>query len=157
MQGNTSEGAIAPAKNDREGSGIPTLRIAPTSDSSVDMLRGWNFLTSHARVLLAVALDPDATIDEIARTVILSRRSVFRILEDLQDAGYVRRIRSGRKNRYEVDRKLPLGDPLVEGEPVSKLVENLTTVAVVRRAGAARQVADGDIAQGSPEQTDILI
>lgn len=93
--------------------------------SHADLLRGWRFLTHHASVLLAVARDPDATVDEIAELVWLSRRSTFRILADLQKAGYISRTRTGRKNQYEVNRNLPLADPLVEEEPVSKLVAGL--------------------------------
>jgi len=77
------------------------------------MLRSWTFITNHARVLLAVARNPDASVSEIAEVAEITERSAYRVLADLQQAGYVRRSRKGRQNRYEINRTLPLRDPIV--------------------------------------------
>jgi predicted transcriptional regulator len=70
----------------------------------------WTFLTSHTLVLLNVARRPDATIRELAELVGLTERQVHRILGDLEDAGYLRRERIGRRNRYTVDRRRRVPD-----------------------------------------------
>jgi hypothetical protein len=85
-------------------------------------MRTWAFLTAHTRVLLAVARNPEFRVDEIAETACVTERSAYRILADLVEAGYVRRTRQGRRNRYELDHDLPLGDPTVEEQPTSDLL-----------------------------------
>jgi DNA-binding transcriptional ArsR family regulator len=85
-------------------------------------LRSWTFITNHAQVLIAVAHHPDATVAELAEAAQITERSAYRILADLQKAGYVRRRKVGRENRYEVNPALPLRDPLVENEAVRDLL-----------------------------------
>lgn len=84
--------------------------------------RGWSFLTGHAQVLLAVARDPDARIREIAHAVGITERYTYRVLRDLQKAGYVHRERRGRCNRYRVNRELALGDSVVQAQPTHRLL-----------------------------------
>jgi DNA-binding transcriptional ArsR family regulator len=105
--------------------------------------RSWTFLTNHGHVLLAVARNPEATITEIEAAAEISRRSTFRILADLQKAGYVTRIRHGRSNRYELNRTLPLEDPLVDQEPLSELIALLPGMPNVRRRAANAPEANG--------------
>ncbi|SRR6266545_548038 len=85
-------------------------RRVPTDLST---LRSWRFITTHAQVLLAVARNPDASVAKIAETAEITERSTYRVLADLQQAGYVRRIRNGRQNRYEINRALPLRDATI--------------------------------------------
>ena len=74
-------------------------------------------------MLLAVARNPDASVAEIAETVEITERSAYRELADLQQAGYVRRSRKGRQNRYEINRALPLRDPTVKNSHVRDLLK----------------------------------
>jgi DNA-binding IclR family transcriptional regulator len=85
-------------------------------------MRSWAFITNHARVLIAVAHDPDRRVGEIAEAARITERSTYRILSDLVEAGYLRRGRVGKRNRYELDRELQLGDPVVEDHTVSDLL-----------------------------------
>ena len=75
-------------------------------------LRSWGFITHHARVLMALVLDPRVRVCDLAAAVELTERAVYRILADLQEAGYVRREKIGRRNYYRVNAELPLRDPL---------------------------------------------
>jgi predicted DNA-binding transcriptional regulator YafY len=92
--------------------------------------RSWTFITKHAQVLLTVARQPEATVAEVARAARITERSAYRMLADLQQAGYVRRRKVGRHNSYEIDPKLPLRDPILENELVGDLI------ALVRTNGA---------------------
>ena len=85
-------------------------------------LRSWTFITNHAQVLLAVARNPEATVAELAQAAQITERSAYRILADLQRAGYVRRQKAGRHNRYEVNPALPLRDPTIENDLVRDLL-----------------------------------
>jgi Sugar-specific transcriptional regulator TrmB len=84
--------------------------------------RGWSFLTGHAHVLLAVARDPDLRVKQIAEAAEITERYAYRVLCDLQKAGYVRRERRGRCNRYRVNPDLALGDPVVEAQSTRALL-----------------------------------
>ena len=86
-------------------------------------LRPWRFITSHAEVLLALARNPRATVTDLAEAANITARSTYRILADLQAAGYVTRRREGRRNCYVVNRGLPVGDPQIENAPIVKLLE----------------------------------
>jgi DNA-binding MarR family transcriptional regulator len=73
-------------------------------------------------VLLALAQRPDARVREIAAAAEITERYAYRILGDLQDAGYVERRRVGRCNLYRVQPDLPLGDPIVEDHRLWELL-----------------------------------
>ena len=66
--------------------------------------RGWQFVTNHTQVLLAIARDPDLRLRDIADDLGITVGSAQRILSDLVDAGFVTRERHGRRNRYVVNR-----------------------------------------------------
>jgi DNA-binding transcriptional regulator LsrR (DeoR family) len=79
-------------------------------------------MTGHARLLLALAQDPNATVAELAEAVEITERSAYRMLADLQKEGYVRRRKNGRHNSYEINSNLPLRDPTVGNGLVSDLL-----------------------------------
>jgi len=93
-------------------------------------LRPWTFLTTHGRLLLAVAQNPEATVLEIANMSEITERTAYRILADLQKAGYVKRHKVGRRNRYVINRGLPLGDAVVENDLVQDLLQLIEDVDV---------------------------
>jgi DNA-binding transcriptional ArsR family regulator len=98
-------------------------------------LRSWTFITNHAQVLLAMARHPEATVAEVAQAARITERSAYRMLADLQQAGYVRRRMVGRHKSYEIDPNLPLRDPILENELVGDLI------ALVRKDGARQDPA----------------
>jgi len=61
---------------------------------------GWTFLTNHARVLLVIARDPDLRLRDIAAACHITERTAQSIVTDLEQAGYIRREREGRRTRY---------------------------------------------------------
>jgi len=93
-------------------------------------LRSWTFITNHAQILLAVARDPAATVAQLAAATEITERSAYRILADLQQAGYVRRRKLGRHNVYEIRPTMPLRDPTIENECVRDLLSLITDADV---------------------------
>jgi DNA-binding MarR family transcriptional regulator len=87
----------------------------------------WSFLTNHARVLLAVAHDPDIRLRDIGDTVGITERAAHRIVGELAAAGYLVRERNGRRNRYTVNTHLPLPDPLARSRRVGDLLQVLAS------------------------------
>ncbi|WP_406277821.1 helix-turn-helix domain-containing protein [Streptomyces sp. NBC_00191] len=62
----------------------------------------WTFLTSHARVLTAIARDPWVRVRELATRLGLTERTVQAVVSDLESAGYLTHTREGRRNRYHL-------------------------------------------------------
>ncbi|MFF9131310.1 MULTISPECIES: helix-turn-helix transcriptional regulator [unclassified Streptomyces] len=69
------------------------------------------FLTIHARVLVVIARGPDRRLREMAEECRTSERTVWNIVRDLEQAGYVRRRRDGGTVRYTVDLDRSLHPP----------------------------------------------
>ncbi|WP_369194298.1 helix-turn-helix transcriptional regulator [Streptomyces djakartensis] len=86
---------------------------------------GWTFITSHARVLAAVADNPNARIRDIAARCRLTERAVSRIIADLEHDGYLSHTRDGRTNTYRVEPGKVLRHPAEAGLPVASLLSLL--------------------------------
>ncbi len=81
-----------------------------TSEAEMDV----RFLTSAARVLATVADQPAVTMREIARRCGQTERAIWQQLRQLERAGFLKRQREGRRNRYEVDQSAVARQLLVE-------------------------------------------
>lgn len=103
--------------NETRNNILPCLAATPVS---------WSFLTNHARVLLCIARDPGVRLREIGGTVGISERAAHRIVAELASAGYVLRTREGRRNRYAIDPRLPVPDPLAQEQRIGDLLSVLT-------------------------------
>lgn len=88
----------------------------------------WTFLTNHAQVLVCIAADPGVRLREIADRVGITERAVHRIVVELQDAGYVTRERTGRRNQYTIESSVPIHDPIARdrNHSVGQLLQALT-------------------------------
>ena len=86
--------------------------------------RTWTFLTNHAHVLLVVRKDPGARLTDIGVAVGITARGVQLILDDLEEAGYVRRVKVGRRNEHVVLGG-PLRHPLDRGHSIDELLSAL--------------------------------
>ena len=71
----------------------------------------WTFRTSHARALLRIAHDPGMRQRDIAASLGITERSACDIVTDLAAAGYVVKQKNGRRNRYQIQARLPLPEP----------------------------------------------
>lgn len=87
---------------------------------------GWTFLSNHGHVLLCLAADPDARLRDIAERVGITERSVFGIIESLEQAGIVERRRVGRRNSYRVDTSAALRHPVEAHHTVGDLIALLS-------------------------------
>ena len=74
-------------------------------------MASWGLLTSHARVLLCIAHDPGARLRDVAASLGITERSAHGIVTDLAEAGYVIKLKNGRRNRYQVQAHLPVPGP----------------------------------------------
>jgi DNA-binding MarR family transcriptional regulator len=94
------------------------MRRSPKTESD----RQWSLLTPHAHVLLCIARDPDSRVWEIAEHVGISERGAHQIVADLVTAGYVKRARVGRRNRYAIEEKSALEQGPVHHRKIASIV-----------------------------------
>ncbi len=85
----------------------------------------WSFLTNHARALICIAHDPGARLRDIAATLGITERRAFGIVTDLIDAGYVLKVRDGRRNRYHIQHHLPLPESIGRQRTIGEVLELL--------------------------------
>lgn len=87
----------------------------------------WSFLTNHARALVCIARDPGVRLRDIADALGVTERRAFGIVKDLAEAGYVVKVKDGRRNRYRIQHHLPLqvhvGQEPTIGEVLGVLVD----------------------------------
>jgi DNA-binding IclR family transcriptional regulator len=86
-------------------------------------MTNWSFLTKHGRALLCVARDPGVRLRDIAESLEITERSAYAIVNDLAAAGYVVKEREGRRNRYIVQRHLPLPESSLHERTVGEVIE----------------------------------
>lgn len=85
----------------------------------------WTFLTNHAHVLIAISRNPDIRQRDIAYAVGVTVGAVQRIIHELEESGYLRSERIGRRNRYHVLHDRPLRHPLEDEHTVGELITTL--------------------------------
>jgi len=72
-----------------------------------DERRSWTLLTSHGHVLVEIARNPKARVRDISAVIGITDRSTQAIISDLERAGYVQRVRTGRRTHYVLNADNP--------------------------------------------------
>jgi DNA-binding IclR family transcriptional regulator len=85
----------------------------------------WTFLTNHAQVLLGISQNPDVRLRDLAQHVGITERATQRIVVDLVEAGYVKRLRKGRRNHYLINPRVEMRHAAQEGHPIGQLLNLL--------------------------------
>lgn len=104
----------------------PTQQKAAPSDASTKSnasTRGWTFLTNHAHVLAVLHSDPEMVLRHVALAVGITERAVQRIIQDLEDGGFIEREKAGRRNRYQVLLGEPLRHPIEAHRTIGDLLK----------------------------------
>lgn len=116
--------------------------------------QNWTFLTNHARVLVAIARDPAVRLRDVAGVCGLTERTVQTIVTDLESDGYLRRVRDGRRNRYEISTGAVFRHPAEAGVQVAGLLALLTGAAAAPDAPSAAAAAEDTADAEDTEDTD---
>ncbi|GAA2776574.1 MarR family transcriptional regulator [Mycolicibacterium pallens] len=82
----------------------------------------WTFLTNHAHTLLCIARDPGIRLRDVAERVGVTERAAQRIVADLVEAGYLDRLREGRRNYYRIRADRPLRHPVEHGHRIGEIL-----------------------------------
>jgi hypothetical protein len=105
---------------------------------------GWTFLTNHAQVLMCITNDPEIRLRDIGELVGITERASHRIVSDLAAAGYIARIRVGRRTLYTVNPHHPLPDPIAREESVGRLLQTVTGTSYAERRAGTRRTSGPD-------------
>ncbi|MBG6180930.1 helix-turn-helix transcriptional regulator [Arthrobacter sp. CAN_A1] len=82
----------------------------------------WTFLTNHGHVLITVARNPDMLVQDIAETVGITPRGTLHILGELEEGGYIHRIKSGRRTHYTVEKHQHFRHPSLAHQEIGALL-----------------------------------
>ena len=98
-------------------------RPAESSGGGPSTAHRWTFLTNHAHVLIALHGRPGLILREVAEQVGITERAVQRIVQELEEGGYIRREKVGRRNQYEVLTDQPLRHSLEAHRSIGDLLQ----------------------------------
>ena len=117
-------------------------------------MESWSFLANHARVLLCLAHDPGArVVGDIGASLGITDRSAYGIITDLTAAGYVVKHKDGRRNRYQIQARLPLPEPASQEPAIGEVLALLVGERLGRVPDGAertRQLEPRQREPGSP-------
>ncbi|MDF1745805.1 MAG: helix-turn-helix domain-containing protein [Gimesia sp.] len=99
------------------------LKAVTTAKPSEDSGNRWTFLTNHAHVLIVLHREPAIVLREVALRVGITERAVQRIIQDLEEEGFIRREKVGRQNHYEVLTVQPLRHPIERHKIIGDLLQ----------------------------------
>jgi MarR family len=98
-------------------------------------VRGWGFLTNHARVLLCIADDPGVRLRDISAALGITERSAYAIVTDLIEDGYIVKVKDGRRNRYQIRADRPLPEPGTRQPTIGELLAVLAHTSTMQEGG----------------------
>ena len=96
-----------------------------------DERRKWTLLSSHGHVLVEIARNPRARVRDISAIIGITERATQAIIADLERAGYVERIRIGRRTHYVLQPDNPFRHSAQDGLQVGPFLDLLTATGVV--------------------------
>ncbi|MCB1190199.1 MAG: MarR family transcriptional regulator [Leptospiraceae bacterium] len=85
----------------------------------------WTFLSNHSLVLLHLYRKPDARLRDLALEVGITERAIVKIVEDLELAGVLIKIKEGRRNKYKINKNVRLRHQLKAHKTVGDLLDLL--------------------------------
>lgn len=107
------------------------------SDPSV---RPWRLLSSHGLLLFYISMRPGCTVDDVSDGLSLTQRTVYSVVGDLRQAGFIDVRREGRVHHYSVNYGATVGHSFVPGgaelRHVLRLLANRTLAFLEADDGA---------------------
>jgi len=91
--------------------GDSTIVSKLMKSSSRKTVPQWSLVTNHGHVLAYISMDRDARLRDLADRVGITERRAAQIVSELGRAGYLTKTRVGRRNRYQVDRRMTVQAP----------------------------------------------
>lgn len=83
----------------------------------------WTFFSNYAHVLFILATHEAITIRELSQTVGITERFAHKVINDLQENGFIAVKKNGRKNIYKVNLRKKLRHPIENHIQIGQLIE----------------------------------
>jgi len=106
---------------------VSTEQLVLEIDEPLGQTPRWTLITNHGLILSCLYQYPGHTGREIANHIGVTERTAFKVIGDLEAAGYIKRRKVGRKNVYRVHPNLPLRHHTKQDILVSDLLNALTS------------------------------
>lgn len=98
-------------------------KSAKRADEAADPVARWTFLTNHAHVLAVLHSNPRLVLRQVAAQVGITERAVQRIIQDLEEGGFIKRQKVGRQNQYKVLSNQSLRHPIEAHRKIGDLLK----------------------------------
>ena len=120
-------------------------KVSSTNGTSAHSVNGagtpWTFLTNHAHVLILLHSEPDLVLREVALRVGITERAVQRIVQELEQEGFLRRERVGRRNHYQIASGQFLRHPVESHCSIDQLLAMVAGKRTVRKSKSPKAKA----------------
>jgi DNA-binding MarR family transcriptional regulator len=93
------------------------------AEEAADPVARWTFLTNHAHVLAVLHSNPRLVLRQVAAQVGITERAVQRIIQDLEEGGFIKRQKVGRQNQYKVLSNQSLRHPIEAHRKIGDLLK----------------------------------
>ncbi len=98
------------------------MAVRKSKSPSPTSLTPWTFLSNYAHVIICLSRDPDALLRDVAVMVGITERAVQRIVADLEEGGYLKRYKEGRRNTYKLLLNRALRHPVEKNCTIGELI-----------------------------------
>jgi predicted transcriptional regulator len=88
-------------------------------------MTSWTFLTNHALVLSFLAKNPRTTALELSKAIGITERAIRRIIADLNNEGYIKKRREGRRTKYSINHSQTLRHEIHQDVAIGDFLESL--------------------------------
>lgn len=85
----------------------------------------WSFFSNYAHVLVCLAENPHARLRDLAERVGITERTAQRLVTHLEQGGILKRVKTGRRNRYVIDNRKHLRHPIESHCTIGKLLATI--------------------------------
>lgn len=89
------------------------------------MTTKWTFVTNHALVLSFLAKNPRTTALELSTAIGITERAIRRIIADLNNEGYIKKRKEGRRTRYSINHRQTLRHEIHQDVVIGDFLESL--------------------------------
>lgn len=85
----------------------------------------WRLFCSHGAALFYVARNPGCAIDDISVALVVTPRTAWRLVRDLEECGLITVSADGKRHRYWIEKESPLPDPAMSHVKLGDLMSAL--------------------------------
>jgi hypothetical protein len=93
----------------------------------------WSLLSAQGRVLFYIAVCPDSPVEEIARNLDLTERTVWGVVRDLRSHSLIHLRKRGRRHHYAINLDAPFLHPTIRGLTLRPVLGAIAARATTQR------------------------